>query len=785
MYVKLLLLAPPYSILTYSMPPAFPPSFWHLGQRVAALVGKTPRTGVICEIAAESGLPPDIKCKPLCWPLETRAMLGNDILALTKDLAKRQGIEQGFILGHVLPQGLRTTKATVVWHNNRKKLVFSFQQIAAMESEIYASLAQAFLAGSAVISKAGAHTADMEICSIAIDPPWPLRPAAKKQIALLDFLYTHGRSSRGKLLKVLGQEAMAPLRKLAEKGFIRIDLEEAEQNASPELMPPPDLAFELNDCQKAALTDLTAAVRSDLPQNRLLYGVTGSGKTAVYLALARVCLEAGKSIMLLAPEVALAHKLYLDVCASLPDLPHYLYHGYQTQTRREKVFRQLAAANKPVIVIGTRSALFLPVYKPGCIILDEEHDSSYKQDEVFAYHAKELAWFRMREARGLLVLGSATPDIRTFHASQTGALPVLRLPKRASGKTLPPVELVQLGSRTGVAAGSENASLLAPECEEALNATLAAGEQAVILLNRRGYAPLIYCPACESVISCPNCQIGMAYHKGIGKLVCHYCGYDISWPSACPACGGNNFIAIGEGTERVAERLETIAGQPVLRLDRDSARRTGGIEEILTAFANGQSPYLVGTQMLSKGHHFPNVTLVVVADGDIGLNLPDYRSAERTFQLLAQAAGRAGRGDKPGRALIQTRNPGHYCWRHIVNYSYEGFYEEELALRKKYRYPPFTRLGLLRISLPGDNAEAQELARQLGYALRQKAKEMGTILLGPAPAPMAMLKGMKRFHCMIKAGSWEPMRDLWFFAQKTKGHKEIQVFLDLDPVNMM
>jgi len=784
MYAKLALLAPPFAILTYELPSAFPKTFWHTGQRAVAPLGKTLRAGVIVEIVENSGLPVS-KCKTLCWPLETEALLSNDIMALIEDLAMRQGIERGFILGHTLPQGLRNIKVNTVLHDNGKNLSFSCQDIARLDSEKYSALAQSLVNGSAILAKPGLNTADIEICSLACDPPWPLRPAAKKQIAILDFLYENGPASRSKLTRTLGQEAALPLRKLLEKGLARIYIDDPDDYASHELSPPPDQVLELNEDQKAALDDLTEALNSTSTQNRLLYGVTGSGKTAVYLALARKCIDSGKSVLLLAPEVALAHKLYKDTHINLPDLPHFLYHGYQTPAYRERIFRQLASSRTPLILIGTRSALFLPLPNLGCIILDEEHDGSYKQDEVFVYHAKELAWFRTRTVKGLLVLGSATPDIRTFHASKTGALPVLMLPKRASGGKLPPVELVQLGTKAAIGGDTEKSSLLAPECEDALAKTLAAGEQAVILLNRRGYAPLIYCVGCEQTIRCPHCQIGMAYHKGIGKLVCHYCGYAIPWPGSCPTCHGNSFVAMGEGTERMAERLEALAGQPVLRLDRDSARRAGRLDEILTAFANGESPYLVGTQMLSKGHHFPNVTLVVVADGDIGLNMPDYRAAERTFQLLVQAAGRAGRGARPGRALIQTRNPMHYCWRHIVDYNYESFYETELALRKKYRYPPFIRLGLLRISFPADNAEAQDASHELGQTLRERAKSLGIVFLGPAPAPIAMLKGRKRWHCLLKADHWEPMREIWISAQKNKKNKEIRIFLDMDPVNMM
>lgn len=743
------------------------------------------RTAVIASVSETTDLPPDIKCRDIIWPLELSSIIALDVLELVIDLGLRLGILPGFILGHVLPAGLRKAKINIILKNENGKITYSLSQIAAFNIQDYAALAKQLLGGAAILSRPGIDAAEMEIYGPGIDPPWPLRPAAKKQIEILDFLYEQGHASRRKLTQVLGPQALAPLRKLAEKNYVRMELVDPENLGTPDLTPPPEQTFTLNDSQQYAIANLDDALASGKAQNRLLYGVTGSGKTAVYLAVARKCIVRNKSLLLLAPEVALAHKLYKDVSANLSDIPHFLYHGYQTPIYRENIYRKLTSLNDPAIVVGTRSALFLPIPNIGCIILDEEHDSSYKQDEIFAYNARELAWFRMQRAKGLLILGSATPDIRTFYAAQSHILPVLYLPKRAAGGILPPVELVNTGQLKGMQVCEEDSTLLAPACEKALTETLAKNEQAVILLNRRGYAPLIFCLGCEETIHCPHCQIGMSFHKGISKLVCHYCGFSLPWPGTCPKCGNSHYLAIGEGTERIAERLETLAGRPVLRLDRDSARRPGRIDEILTAFANGKSPFLVGTQMLSKGHHFPNVTLAIIADGDIGLNLPDYRAAERTFQLLVQAAGRAGRGVKPGRALIQTRNPQHYCWRHITNYDYEGFYEEELALRQKYRYPPFTKLGLIRISFPTADENALQMTRTLGAQLQQKAKTLQATLLGPTFAPIAMLNGRKRLHCLIKANSWEPMRELWFHANKHNKNKEIKIFLDLDPVNMM
>ena len=785
MYATVALLSPPYASLSYSLPTEFPVEFWKPGLRVAAPLGRGAlRAAVLLETSAQIDLPPGVVCKDLCWPLEPAPLLAPDLLALAQDLARRQGLTPGSILGHVLPLGLRKTGVRLHCLHQGRAAVWPLARLRAADQETRAELAQALLSNAARLLPPGTDAASEELCLLRVDPPWPVRPAASRQIAVLEYLHAHGAVCRRQLLRNLGQQAAPALRSLIEAGHVALEREEAEDPTDAleqSLLPPPPAPFSLNADQTAALDNLLSALRAEAPASRLLFGVTGSGKTAVYLELAKACLAAGKSLLLLAPEVALAHKLRRDAACALPGAPLYFHHGYQTPTRREATFRQLAERKDPCLVVGTRSALFLPVPRLGCIVLDEEHDGSFKQEESLAYQAKEVAWFRAAQTRGLLVLGSATPDLKTFYAAETGRLPLLRLPRRVGGRDLPPVDLVDIGSLAPAAGQSP----LAPASEEALRATLARGEQAVVLLNRRGYAPLMYCLDCSRVLRCPQCEIGLTYHKGLERLVCHYCGYSLPFPTPCPHCGGTDYLPLGEGTERLAERLGVLAGGPVLRLDRDSTRRPGRMEEILAAFARQEAPILVGTQMLSKGHHFPQVTLVVVADADLGLNLPDYRAAERTFQLLVQSAGRAGRGEKPGRVLIQTRDVSHYCWQFVRTADYEGFYAEELARRRLRRYPPFVRLALVRISFAREAQEGPQALNAVAAAMRGRARELGVQMLGPAPAPLALLRGRKRFSCLLKAQDWQALRQVFFFARQQKAAAHLRLFLDLDPVNML
>ena len=535
---------------------------------------------------------------------------------------------------------------------------------------------------------------------------------------------------------------------------------------------------------------MLAAALAGKTESRLLFGITGSGKTAVYLELARAVLARGRSVLLLAPEVALALKLWGDAAAALPfaELPRerrLLFHGYQSASAREAAFHAVSRTNcEARLVVGTRSALLLPLDNIGLIVLDEEHDASFKQDEGFTYQAKEVAWYRAGAHQALLLMGSATPDVKSFHAAKEGRIPLHILTERVGGGTLPQVRLVRM---VHPGKGKAQDSLLAEESLEALSAVVGRGEQAVILLNRRGYAPLMYCRTCNRVAKCPHCDIGLAYHKGRERLLCHYCGASTPYPSPCPACKSMTFLPMGEGTEKLEEALSVSLppGTGVLRLDRDSTRRPGRMEEILAAFARKEASVLVGTQMLSKGHHFPDVTLAIVADADLGLNLPDYRAAERTFQLLVQSAGRSGRGEKPGQVLIQTRDPGHYCWEYVKNADYEGFFEQELALRKKHRYPPFVRLALIRISAALSDAAGLEAVTALGKALRQAAQTSGVSVLGPAPAPIPLLKSRRRWQCILKGDDWQAMRALFKTALTLTRKTPLRLRLDLDPVNML
>ncbi len=794
-------MSPPFATLSYGEPGYLPPEAWHRGQRVLVPLGNSLRVAVLVGSEAAASRAdaehpgaetancecretpePSFEIKPLVWPLEHRPLLSERYIQTAEHLALRQATTPGSILGSILPQGLRTSRASFVLGEQGSKRTLAAKDLAALPDTEKIVLGQAWLDEQMRVRLATTKTALS--CQVLKDPPWPLRPSAHKQREALEYVWERGHVLRSELSALLGNSASAVFKSLEEKGLMRFG--PCPESQEPELKGKAPWEVTLNAEQEQCLQGLLQGLDTESGQVRLLFGVTGSGKTVVYLSLAQACIERGLSVFLLAPEIALARNLLLAAKrwfqGRIPQPEIIFYHGNQGAAERERTFIRVAGTDKPVLVVGTRSALFLPLKRPGLLILDEEHDSSFKQDERMVYNAKEVAWYMANQYAGLLVLGSATPDIKTFYASEQGVTPAVSLCKRVSGGSLPSIELVDIRSL------SATSQLLAPETVELLRETMRKGDQAIIMLNRRGYAPLMYCLECGQTVRCPNCDIGLTFHKGRERLVCHYCGQSIPFPVTCSKCGSCNYLPMGEGTERLEECLQQVLlpGVKVLRLDRDSTRRVGRMEAILDAFAKKDAQLLVGTQMLSKGHHFPEVTRVVVADADLGLNVPDYRANERTFQLLVQVAGRAGRGDKPGSVCIQTRDPDHPCWGYVRNNDYQGFYENELQLRKRRGYPPFVKLGLIRLNYPVDWDKGAEKMREITLCVRNAGRDYNVRVLGPAPAPLRMLRGRKRFHCLLKAQDWPSIRKVYAAVCRQAGScGELRISLDLDPMDML
>jgi primosomal protein N' (replication factor Y) len=785
-YCTVALLSPPYLSLTYAAPDYFPDSLWQAGLRVAVPLAASLRCGILTgrDSGAASGQSGEIK--PILWPLEESPLLDSGYLELIREVACHSMVRYGYALSQVLPGELRTLGMHLVRDCSEGEEAWSLSALFRLDREGIARLAGEWLRGGARLRTARGKSS-YSLIELATDPPWPVRPQAGQQIRVLDFLWRGGPTSRQDLRRCLGQQVSRAVRALKDKDLVReVGPAETRQETGDcrgdfgeehpldRVEPTPD--------QQRALASLEPGLESEAMRIQLLHGVTGSGKTLVYLLLARRSLEQGRSVLLLVPEIALAMQLWREVRKHFPDRASFLYHGHLSASDKGRLFTRIQGEPEPVVAVGTRSAVFLPRADWGLIVLDEEHDTSFKQEERLPYHAKEVAYSRARLGGSLLLLGSATPDIKTYHAARTGHFPLISMRARVGGRELPPVQTVDLNS------DPPQEGPFSQQATRALQDCLSRGEQAIILLNRRGYAPLIYCTCCGKVIHCDYCEVGMTYHKSLERVVCHYCGEMKPFPLACPECGGHQYVPLMEGTEQIEEYLSAFlpAEAGVLRLDRDSTRRKGSLESILEGFANHRAKVLVGTQMCSKGHNFPGVSLVLVLDGDIGLNLPDYRATERTFQLLHQVGGRAGRGEAPGRVMIQTRAPDHYCWRYIRANDFEGFYQTEIDLRRKRRYPPFVRLGLLRMSYPVTHDDGYERIRDIASRIRRGSGRAGIQVLGPAPAPLRQLRGRMRYQCLIKAPDRASIRALCQPVFESCGKiPGLRLSLDLDPVQML
>jgi primosomal protein N' (replication factor Y) len=483
----------------------------------------------------------------------------------------------------------------------------------------------------------------------------------------------------------------------------------------------------------------------------LLSGVTGSGKTEVYLRLAAAAAARGRPVLVLVPEIALISQIARRFRGRFGDAVAVLHSGLSGGERFDEWSRILEG--KATIVVGARSAVFAPVVRPGLIVVDEEHDGSYKQEQGLRYHARDLAVVRARQAGAVVLLGSATPSVESVANAASGKFAELVLPRRIRDRPMADVEVIDLRLHRD-ARGIDR--WMAPALREAIGETIRRGEQALLFLNRRGFASFPVCAACGEAIRCRHCDISLTLHKAAHLFRCHYCGFGRAASDVCPACGAPKVRLLGLGTEKVEEALAALfPSARIARMDRDAVSRKGALLRILRQLRDGKIDVVVGTQMVAKGHDFPNITLVGILCADLSLNVPDFRAGERTFQLLAQVAGRAGRGASPGRVLLQTFNPGHFSIRAACSQDFRAFYGKEIEVRRSLGYPPFTRLAQLKIS-GRDGERARQGAEALGEAARGILSEdperlRGLQLLGPIEAPLSRIAGRHRWQLLVKA----------------------------------
>ncbi len=548
----------------------------------------------------------------------------------------------------------------------------------------------------------------------------------------------------------------------------------------------------LTDAQQAACDEIRGALDAQRFAVFLLHGVTGSGKTEVYLTAAEYALHHGKSVVFLVPEIALTHQLLAQAQERFGGRVGVL-HSAMTEKQRWEEWTRIARQDT-VVAVGARSAVFSPVRNLGLIVVDEEHDAAYKQEEGIRYNARDLAVVRGKIAACPVVLGSATPALESYTHAKTRQYTPLSLPERIAERPLPKVEVIDLRKEFR---GEDTAPIFSARLKAALTANYQAGKQSVLFLNRRGYATYVQCRACGEPLSCPHCSVSLSLHRQRGQLRCHYCGYTRRNVRVCPACGEPALDGTGIGTEQVeAALVHVLPDARIARLDRDTVRRRGSLAKLLRAWRAHEFDVLIGTQLVAKGHDVPGVTLVGVILADVSLNRPDFRAAERTFQLLTQVAGRAGRGHDLGTVIIQTYAPRHYSIRCAARHDYAGFAAQEQRYRKQLGYPPFTRLINVRFEAR-DGKRVEAAARLFADGLDRllQSDEFSSAgsrrphVLGPAPAPIERIKGQVRWQLLVKGPHRQRAHDLIEQGrdafERAKPPRGVRLIIDTDPYSVV
>ena len=597
----------------------------------------------------------------------------------------------------------------------------------------------------------------------------------KVERELLAYLELHPGEHGLAALEEPVKDASRGARALARRGLVTLRIAPLAMLA--DTRPP----HRLNAWQQTAFEKIRDQLTTGSFGAFLLQGVTGSGKTEVYLSAIEHTLQCGRAALLLVPEIALTPAVAGQFLHRFGDRVAILHSAFSDNERTEQ-WRRIRSGEASVVV-GTRSGVFAPIRNIGLIIVDEEHDQSYKQQEAPRYNGRDVAVVRARELNACVVLGSATPALETRYNVERGKYTLLELPERVEGRPMPVVELVDMREEF---LETRQMGTFSRRLLEGLDDRLAAGEQTMLLLNRRGFSSFVSCRACGERVECPNCAVTLTFHRRDKRLLCHYCNYAERVPDRCKKCDSEYLHFVGTGAEKVEDELhKAIPRARVARMDRDTVSSKRHFETILHGFRDGNFDILVGTQMIAKGHDIPNVTLVGIVSADIGLGLPDFRAAERTFQLLTQASGRAGRGVIPGRVILQTTNPEHYAVRLAALQDYTQFYEKEILFRRSMRYPPFSALAniLVRDEI---QEEALRKSTELERMLRPEPKEMR--VMGPAPAPVPRLKNEFRYQLLLKSSDRKKLNETLHTIRRFAAEKKwgaTSLVIDVDPVSLL
>lgn len=605
---------------------------------------------------------------------------------------------------------------------------------------------------------------------------------AKKQRELLAYFIQNPDTITKKQLMAKIGTGSSTIKALLDKKLLISMKQEIYRNPYNDAAIERTTALTLTDQQKEAIEPIKQSLTDHRHDVFLLHGVTGSGKTEIYLQAIEDVINQGKEAIVLVPEISLTpqmvHRFKGRFGSDVAVMHSALSSGEKYDEWRKIYHRQVK------VVVGARSAIFAPFENLGIIIIDEEHETSYKQEDQPKYHARDVAIWRAKHHNCPVILGSATPTLETYARAKKGVYQLATLSKRTNEKAMPEVEIVDM--RNELHEG--NRTMFSRKLREKIETCIAKKEQIVLLLNRRGYSTFVMCRDCGHVKECPHCDIALTYHKNLNQLKCHYCSYEEPMPTICPECSSELIRYFGTGTQRVEEALtQLIPEARIVRMDVDTTRRKGAHEKLLTQFGNGEADILLGTQMIAKGLDFENVTLVGVLTADSMLHLPDFRSSEKTFQLLTQVSGRAGRHELPGEVIVQTYTPDHYSIELASQYSFTEFYMKEMAMRKTFHYPPYVFLTLVTVSHP-NKVKVVQTTQKIVQSLLQKVKE-DTIILGPTPSPMARIKDRYRYQCMVKYKN-EPnlrniLRNILDQFDDDIRKNDLLISIDMQPYQMM
>ena len=787
------------------------------GQRVQVPLATRKATGIV--LRSGSALPPGIQARPVLRVLDDEPVLGPELLDLGLWIADYYVAPIGEVFRAMLPlrsatRRARTVRLSAKGQQRLQEINEAKEKSAAPESDLLNYLATRGSASVQVLRQKFSETflqalkekwltvedvererTQRQVYAVRVAGPVPEKPLRLSPVAkrILEALGAEGTAADHRDLLQTARANLAALKRLSASGLIEMELTKAERRSALQTQEAPapgdewaqaDSSLVLTSAQSTVLDDLTKQLESGQFQTVLLHGVTGSGKTEVYLRLIARCLKIGRTALALVPEIALTPSVQAQFLARFGAKVALLHSALSENERHEEWWR--IRHGEAQVVLGTRSAIFAPLSNLGLVIIDEEHDTSYKQEERPRYHGRDVAVVRARLAGALAVLGSATPSLESYWNAREGKYRLALLPERVEGRKLAEVEIVDMRQEFRE---THTQIPVSRRLHQEIEAQISNQKQTMILLNRRGYSWFLLCRSCGQTERCVNCSISLTYHRREHRLICHYCGYSAPVPSRCPNCDSEHLHYVGEGTEKVEKKFaELFPGVRVARLDRDVARRQGQFQRILDDFRRGKIDLLVGTQLIAKGHDFPGVTLVGVVSADIGLGLPDFRSAERTFQLLTQAAGRAGRGESPGRVLVQTFFPDHYAIRLAAEQNYEAFFEKEMRFRRMMHYPPVTALANV-IARGSKLEQAAQVAKHVGdFLIPLENNTEGLKILGPTPAPLAKLEGRFRIQFLMKCTSRGRLSNilqrLADYADQ-QGIPQRSLMIDMDPANIM